>query len=823
MIARSPRRRFAVRYARANVLCGHGRERAALYRLGTVSYPLLAAGGKWAVQRRLERFATRVGADFSLWRVNRAYPAGRYVAEMEGLVDERQQDAAAWRAYLEGQAARVGELGSWVPEVYLAVSMSQGQPAAAGRGLIRRTDRLGERVGGVTRRRRAWRLSHRELTGTATAEERFYARLRGLLDGRRASTAELEWLLRRGACRGVAEPRLDLQWQPNALVVRGEDGAAAYEPIESTVWRCAAAPLVEDDEGDGPGLVVDAEEGRSYQAMLTVGALAEEAVFPGAAAELLFAPLERLDFPVDAVLHARWVGNREALAQVRRRIVDAEHAYREAMAGSAHGPSWAVEDDRVLAREYEARLQSGGGEAMLFAWIGLAVGAPSCEERERRVLALRDAYGDVMLHRPAGLQEQLFFDHLPRPADGGATTDYVDQLSAEQFGALVPIASTEVGDQRGIYLGWSPGGGGRPVRYDATAPSRESRAVAVLLAGTLGSGKTVAAQVIAYGAERRGSLIVDFDRKPDHGWTHLRALDGRVEVIELSGDPEHRGALDPLRVAPAELREELTCSYLLELLRDAPAAWEIAIQRAVRDAVRGHARGTLAVIEELRSAGGDGAREAGEALDVLSDLGLARLGFGDGTLPAFESAGRPVVTIRTPGLTLPDPGASRETYTRSERISVATLTLVAALTMRLVAADRSRHKVVVLDEAWFLLASRQGRAVVEALVRMARGWNATILLGTQTLSGLGDLSDLVGAYLLFGQDSDAEAQRALDRIGLDPNDPALVALLRSFRTGRCLYRDLHGRVAEAQVDLVFDELRDGLETAPPQATGEASA
>ena len=60
-------------------------------------------------------------------------------------------------------------------------------------------------------------------------------------------------------------------------------------------------------------------------------------------------------------------------------------------------------------------------------------------------------------------------------------------------------------------------------------------------------------------------------------------------------------------------------------------------------------------------------------------------------------------------LTLPDPRASRETYTRAERVSVATLALVAALALRLVSGDLTRHKVVLLDEAWFLLASHDGR------------------------------------------------------------------------------------------------------------------
>lgn len=172
------------------------------------------------------------------------------------------------------------------------------------------------------------------------------------------------------------------------------------------------------------------------------------------------------------------------------------------------------------------------------------------------------------------------------------------------------------------------------------------------------------------------------------------------------------------------------------------------------------------------------------------------------------------ITIRTPGLSLPDPGASRETYTRAERVSVATLSLVAALCLRLVSSNRNRHKIVLLDEAWFLLASTQGRLLLNRLVRLGRAMNATILIATQRLDDLGDLSELIGTYLIFGLASLAEAERALALLGLDPGDALLRSRLTEYRRGRCLMRDLDGRIGELQVDPVFPELLTALETTP---------
>lgn len=178
-----------------------------------------------------------------------------------------------------------------------------------------------------------------------------------------------------------------------------------------------------------------------------------------------------------------------------------------------------------------------------------------------------------------------------------------------------------------------------------------------------------------------------------------------------------------------------------------------------------------------------------------------------------------VITIRTPGLSLPDPGASRETYTRAERVSVATLALVAAKALRLVSGNRQRHKIVLLDEAWFLLASTQGRTLLNRLVRLGRSMNTTILLATQRLADLGDLSELVGVYFLFGQDSLTEAERALRMVDLDPEDAALRQRLTEYRQGLCLVRDLDGRVGEVQIDPVFGDLLEALDSTPKAARG----
>jgi hypothetical protein len=402
---------FPLRCAHGNVLIGPGGDRAGLYRLGMTSYPFLAVGEKWALQRRLQRLAHTVSADFSLWRVNRFYPSEGYVQHTAGLLDERHQDSAVWQLFLEGHRERLRELGSHVPEVYLAVSLQSSTPSGVGSGLVRGIDRARRRVEGLAGIGAPSPISGGELSELVAHEERVFERVRGVLAARRARTVELQWLLRRAACRGVCEPDLDSHWQPDALVVSASGGGVAFEPLGWDLAQCANAAISERERT----LIVDGEHGRSFQAMLALGSLGDAPQFPGAGTEVLFAALESVPWPVDAVLHARWLGNRQALGAVRRRIADVENAYSEQLHGAVHGPTLVAGEDRVLAREFEAQLQAGGHPPMLYAYIGLALGAASEQELERRVAVLKEHYGDVQLHRPAGLQHRLWLDHLPRP------------------------------------------------------------------------------------------------------------------------------------------------------------------------------------------------------------------------------------------------------------------------------------------------------------------------------------------------------------------------------------------------------------------------
>ena len=93
-----------------------------------------------------------------------------------------------------------------------------------------------------------------------------------------------------------------------------------------------------------------------------------------------------------------------------------------------------------------------------------------------------------------------------------------------------------------------------------------------------------------------------------------------MHVIELSGDDRYRGLLDPLVVAPEALREDLASSYLIELLPQAPPAWETQVRKAVRAALETPAPSCLRVLDLLLASADSDARAAGEALERVGRL-----------------------------------------------------------------------------------------------------------------------------------------------------------------------------------------------------------
>jgi hypothetical protein len=804
-----------VRYARGNIMWGSEGSTAAMYRLPTVSYGLRPDTEKWAWLGTLAGLALTVEADLSIWRVYRRYPADEYVEQTVGLVDPRYGDAEAWRRMLESHEARLSQLASFVPEVYLRVLLPP--PSITGGDEWRRafyeayrrvSDTYGVPPGAP--------VMQRDIERTQALERITFDRVqRYLPDAARVTRQEFQWLCRRCATRHVAEPDLDQNWRPNALAIHKDGEGLAFEPRASDFLRLYDAATRRDLRA----MTVAGEEAVTHQAFLTLGALPIDIEFPGPQAELLFRPMDAVDFPVDAVAHFTWIANKAALSQVDKAIIDAKNAIDEATA-AGHEPDERKMIAPVLARQLKKILMSEGRPPMLDAQISYAIGAPvtdDFEELERRVDAFADQFPGLKVHRPRGLQETLFHTHLPSPR-GAIVPDYHETMIVDRFGMLMPLASREVGNAEGPYfmhtiVGGRPRG---PAKLDLTAPARDSLPTTINMSGRQGSGKTNAALYAAYQAVNGGSRAITIDPGHDHFLVNVPSLAGKTKIITLAANEACRGMLDPLVVIDPDMRHEIAMSYYLAVLhgdRSSESLWEQELSTAVA-AVIDSADGSLAVIEVLEAREGSPvAQDLARRLRTFSANGLGILAFGDGTTVQGLDDIKQVTTIRTAGLALPSPNTPRESYDRRERIAAETFGLVAWYVLRLVTQDRAQHKVVVLDEA-----SAIPQWLLDLLARRGRKNNTSVIFCSQTvLDVTPTLRELIGMWFLFGTNSPEESARGLTNMRMDPDNKVLCDRLadpKQFEKGHGIHRDMDGRIAEIQVDIVEPDVKHALDTRP---------
>lgn len=789
----------------------------AMYKLRNTSYPGLTVDRKLELKDHLEGFAYRAAADFQVLRVSREWSVQQYLAGALRTMDSRRGHSELWHAYLEQHRHILEGNNTARSETYLAVRLRDANINLAdslGRGLSGGLTSLIRELATYLQLNDPKSLSAEQLHSLMRVESRTFERIWGYLDCERCSTNDLQWLVRRAYTRGVGEPLIDEQWAPPAIDFPNSDGAERYFARRAEMLRLHDSLV---DTTDPRRLLVHSELGDSYQAVLAVGTLPETAVFPGGEAELMFAPIEGLEFPIDMTFTASWIPNRSAIKTAHRKKVDADNQFTEETHGY-HGPSPASEERPQAARELEAHLTTTDRPPMLRGAVTVAFGAADPETLEERVERVRSEFGRIRLYRAPARQYELFCSTLP--CQSFPVEDYREHLTIEQFAAMVPTAANRGGSEAGPYLGHTLTGSRQPILFDLSEASQSSLPPTVLALATLGGGKTMFAQKVGYEAFLCGSRVVDIDPKGDHNLKDLPGVTPEVhEEIEIGADPQYRGLLDPLRISPRDLMFDLTVSWLTDLLPSRDDDRVVAVQEAVKQVIADHhASGRPAscwdVISVLEAGEDKAAHSAARALRVHVDQGFAQLGFAPPDTPAAPGDQKQMVTLRVRNLR-PPRATERQEMTQEELISLAVLRLLAVFAMQVMGGDRRQHKVLIVDEAWFMLQNATvGARLLEQLVKWGRSENATVILVTHMVGDAQELANLIGAVFVFGLKTEEEAGKALTLLGLDPRDTAMRQRLLKFRHGRCIMRDYEGNVVQMQVHVVNPGMLQTLDTTP---------
>jgi hypothetical protein len=741
-------------FAAANVLVDPRGAAWAVYRVETVSYPLLPGARKLALHARLAALVAGARGDLVLWR-----------------------------------ASLGGEVRVFVA-VHLAVGGSSSPVAALAARLLRTKRAVPARLV----------LARAELARISDAERGVRAHVAESVGAMPATSLELAALLTRAMCdvEGV-----DPHGPPAPIALA--DHTLRVEPLRTARLRCGASGVVEHPRA----LELVGAGDSAFQCVLELGVLPDGLEFPGRA-ELLAAPLERCGASVEAAVHAEWISNARALRLAGRTMLDAENAASEQLA-TGRLPDTRIAAQLDTATGYKRYLESPDSPPILRASVTLRLAAPTMALLDDTVARIAAAMAPVHVRVPSYVQRRLWeaFD-LPGPPLAGATSQ---PLTVEQFAALMPVASEHCGTRGGPVVG-HVAATGAPVRLDLRAASRSARPPSILCVGTLGSGKTVTSQLLALQALQSGSLVVDVDPKPDHRLDQLPQLSGRTRVVDLSDVERHAGLLDPLRITDDVLRDEVAASFYADLV-DADARTRAVIRATLADLAPDQ-RTSPGFAAALATRPEPQAVAAAEQLDAWSRSGLARLALAPPATGAAPDAAADLTSIRCRTLTLPSSTTPRAEYADSERVGAAVMRLIAAYATGLMTGSPQRHKLLLIDEAWVLLASSDGRALIDRINRTGRSENATLLLATQQLADAAHVAPLIGTHLVFGVETAGEAALAAELLGID-DTPATVQLLTGQRAGRAVMRDVRGRLARVQITPGADLLR-ALSTTPGGTT-----
>ena len=370
-----------------------------------------------------------------------------------------------------------------------------------------------------------------------------------------------------------------------------------------------------------------------------------------------------------------------------------------------------------------------------------------------------------------------------------------------------------------MFIGETSGGVPQPVFYDPHTPVFNNKPPGVLVTGAPGGGKTFFALTVAALSTLLGKTTVVLDPKGDFiSLFNLQDQLGKVNLWNLGaqGAKSRAGILDPFYMAPTQGEQlSLVISVIDLFVGGLTDPQQTALSPIVKDVSEMPVPSLQKVVEGLRSSQRPEARDLGTKLDIISHLPSAKLCFSPGNKRQNAVAidrGTTVVTLV--GMDLP---ASPEEARSSNqgRLVSGLLYLLTDFIRRILHDEGSTSpKTIIIDEAWSVLASKQGAEAVRSLALLGRSRGVALMLATQNTSHLKhlDIDNTITTRFAFHTD----AREAADIVGAMqlPTDEQFERVLVDLKVGECLMQDWRGRTATVKISTWKQDWKEAFNTNP---------
>ena len=347
----------------------------------------------------------------------------------------------------------------------------------------------------------------------------------------------------------------------------------------------------------------------------------------------------------------------------------------------------------------------------------------------------------------------------------------------------------------------------------------------IIITGATGQGKSFLAQIIflSVALQNVKTLYIDPKRELRNHYQEVinspefarryperkKQIDNFNFVTLDSSLPSNHGVLDPIVVLDKEQAVEVAKNMLEFLLQavddvtmDQKTAITEAINAIVERRVAGENVGFKHVLEDLRQASSSEIASVGRYLTSIVTNSILELAFSDGSTPGLNYESR-VTILEVNNLKLPKDDSTK--ISDHERNSIALMFALGAFCTHFGERNENEDTIEFFDEAWILMKSAEGKAVIKNMRRIGRSKNNTLALITQSVHDAENDDDTTGFGTIFAFYEKSEREDILRHVNLEVTESNL-EWIDNMISGQCLYYDVYGNLNMISVHNLFEDI-----------------
>ncbi|MCY7177380.1 ATP-binding protein [Streptococcus gallolyticus subsp. gallolyticus] len=552
--------------------------------------------------------------------------------------------------------------------------------------------------------------------------------------------------------------------------------------------------------------------------------------------------LQRLSFPVWLKIKGEFIDKSGLNGQMGR----SNNRYRNIMNEAVSTDT--VQQDDILMGAYSLKdlmKKVGNKEELIRFGAYVTVAASSIKQLKQRRQSVLSYFQDmkVSLHE-AGHDTPYLFQSLLYGQDLQVTTRKWNHLvTCKGFAELMLFTNTRSGNRIGWYIGrvdnrltaWdniqeAVQGSKNLVLFNATVANKEDIAGKVtknphlIITGATGNGKSYLAQLLFLLTSQQNVRILYIDpkrelrehyqkviRQPDFAkrFPERKKQIENINFVTLDATLEsNHGVLDPIVILEKENAQATAKNMLLYLLRQATqvelnqtTSLTNAITTVLERREAGETVGFKHVIDLLCQDEDKKVVEVGEYFKAIIRNSILELAFSDGNVKGLSYDER-VTVLEIADLSLPKDGV--EDISDHEANSICLMFALGAFCKHF--GERNDDETLeIFDEAWILMQSSEGKAVIKSMRRVGRSKYNTLCLVTQSVHDAENEEDSTGFGTIFAFYEKSERKDILKHVGLEVTEKNL-EWLDNMISGQCLYYDVYGNLNMISVHNLFEDI-----------------